>query len=108
MLANILLLTRPEYAAVQVSLVDGPQWATLLRAYQSITLSGQPGDTLSLIPLTPSVSQVNLSGVEWPLQEATLWFGSTYSISNVLVSEKARLHLGEGMLLLIHIEQVNE
>ena len=30
MLANIFLLTRPEYASTRLTLVDGPQWATVL------------------------------------------------------------------------------
>ncbi len=104
MLANILLLARPEYASIQVSLVDGLQWATVLHSYQSITITGQPGDTLSLIPLTPTVSRVTLSGVEWPLQEATLSFGSTYSISNTLAANEVHLQIDEGLLLLVHIE----
>ncbi len=105
MLANILLLTRPEYAAVKISLLDGPQWATLLHSHQTLTLTGQPGDTLSLIPLTASVSQVTLTGVEWPLQAATLTLGSTYSISNAFTAPEARLQIGQGMLLVVHIEQ---
>lgn len=104
MLANILLLTRPEYASIQVSLMDGLQWVTALRSHQSITIAGQPGDTLSLIPLTPTVSQVTLTEVEWPLMEATLSFGSTYSISNALAANEAHLQIGEGLLLLVHIE----
>lgn len=110
MLANIFLLSRPEYASLRVSLVDGSQWATVLRSHRSITITGQPGDILSLISLTPTVSRVNLSGVEWPLHEATLSFGSTYSISNALAAPEAHLQIGEGMLLLLHIEaneQVN-
>jgi thiamine pyrophosphokinase len=108
MLANILLLTRPEYASVQISLVDGLQWATIIRPDQSIELTGQPGDTLSLIPLTASVTQVNLSGVEWPLHEATLWFGSTYSISNSFIGSGVKLAIGTGLALLVHIERGSE
>lgn len=104
MLANIFLLSRPEYAATQVSLIDGSQGAMIVRSHGSITITGQPGDTLSLVPLTPAVNQVNLSGVEWPLHEATLSFGSTYSISNALAAPEAHLQIGEGMVLLIHIE----
>lgn len=104
MLANILLLTRPEYAPVRLTLVDGLQTVTVLRPYQATTLTGQPGDTLSLVPLTPAVEQVTLTGVEWPLAEATLTFGSTWSISNVLASSDASLQIGQGMLLIVQIE----
>jgi thiamine pyrophosphokinase len=104
MLANIFLLSRPEYASIPIRLVDGSQWAMVLPSHRSVTVTGRPGDILSLVPLTPAVNQVNLSGVEWPLYEATLSFGSTYSISNALTASEALLQIGEGMLLLIHIE----
>ena len=105
MLANILLLARPEYASVRLILVDGPQWATLLRSNESLILNGQPGDTLSLIPLTPTVTRVNLTGVEWPLEQATLSLGSTWSISNVLAAPQATVQIGEGLVLLVHIDK---
>lgn len=104
MLANIFLLARPEYASARLTLVDGPQLATVLRSHQSLVLTGQPGDTLSLVPLTPTVQQVNLSGVEWPLVEATLSFGSTWSISNTFTTPQATIQIGEGMVLVVHIE----
>jgi thiamine pyrophosphokinase len=107
-LANILLLTRPEHASARLTLVDGPQSATVLRPHQTLTLAGQPGDTLSLVPLTPTVQQVNLSGVKWPLSEATLTFGSTWSISNVLITPQASIQIGEGMVLVVHIESVDD
>ncbi len=104
-LANIFLLTRPEYASVQLALADGPQWARLLRPHQTITLNGQPGDTFSLVPLTPTVSQVTLTGVKWPLEQATLSFGSTLTISNTLASKQATIGIGEGMVLLVHFNK---
>ncbi len=105
MLANILLFTRPDYASIQLSLVDGSQWATLLRSRQTITIQGQPGDTLSLIPLTPTVHQVNLTGVKWPLAGATLSLGSTLTISNALAAHQATVQIGKGMVLVIHIDK---
>lgn len=103
MLANILLLTRPEYAPVQLTLADGPHWAILVRPHQSVTVKGRPGDLLSLIPLTPTVTQVNFLGVEWPLEQAKLSLGSTWSISNVQTAQQARVQIGEGMVLLVQI-----
>ncbi len=105
MLANILLLTRPEYASVRLTLADGPYWAMLLRAHQSITIQSQPGDTLSLIPLTPTVSRVNLKGVAWPLEKATLSLGSTLTISNTLTASQAIVQIGEGLVLVVHFNE---
>jgi thiamine pyrophosphokinase len=108
MLANILLLTRPEYASAQLTLVDGAQWVTLLRPQQHLTVNGQPGDTLSLIPMTTKVKNVNLTGVAWPLEQATLSLGSTLSISNQLAGHQAGVLIGEGMVLLVHIDKSYE
>lgn len=105
MLGNLLLLTHPDYAAVQMTFADGAQWGRLIRAHQTVTVAGQPGDTLSLIPLTPTVSEVTFSGVDWPLNQATLSFGSTWSISNSLKDKQATVRIGEGMVFLIHIDQ---
>ena len=104
MLANIFLLTRPEYASTRLTLVDGRQEATVLHAHQAVTLTGQPGEVLSLVPLTPTVQQVKLTGVEWPLEGATLLFGSTLSISNALIANQATIQIGDGTILVVHIE----
>lgn len=103
MLANILLLTRPAYNGVDLTLTDGPQWAKLIRNNQRCTIIGQPGDTLSLVPLSARVSEVNFTGVDWPLLDATLELGSTWSISNQLTDSEATVSIGEGLLLMIHI-----
>jgi thiamine pyrophosphokinase len=103
MLANILLLTRPAYNGIDLTLTDGPQWAKLIRANEGCTVTGHPGDTLSLVPLSATVSRVNFTGVDWPLRDATLELGSTWSISNQLTDTEATVSIGDGLLLLIHI-----
>ena len=102
-IANLLLLARPEWASarVQVTAEEG-QTAWPIRGGQEITVEGVPGDLLSLVPLTPLVVGVNLEGVEWPLQEATLRFGSTLTISNRLTAKMARLTVKEGLVLVVH------
>jgi thiamine pyrophosphokinase len=104
-LANILLLTQPKYGSVKLSLLDGLQSAIVLRDYSQLTIEGEPGDILSLVPLTPQVTGVNFSGVGWPLAQATLRLGSTWSISNVLKERQARVEIDEGMVLLVHLTQ---
>ncbi|MCB0209737.1 MAG: thiamine diphosphokinase [Anaerolineae bacterium] len=108
MLGNLLLLTHPDYADAQMTFVDGAQSGRLIRAHQTVTIEGQPGDTLSLIPLTPTVSEVTFEGVDWPLNQATLSFGSTWSISNSLTARQATVQIGEGMVFLIHIDKTFE
>lgn len=101
-LANLLLLTRPEWEPVRVRAIAGNEVAWPVRGGQETTINGATGDTLSLIPLTPTVSSVHLSGVKWPLQNATLHFGSTWTVSNALSEAEAHLQVGEGLLLVVH------
>lgn len=103
MLANVLLLTRATYASVRLTLADGATWALLIRSNQQFTIRGRPGDTLSLVPLTPKVTGVDFKGVEWPLRQATLTLGSSLSISNRLQGDQASLSIGEGLVLLVHL-----
>jgi thiamine pyrophosphokinase len=104
-LANIFLLARSIYDSVRITLIDGSQRAIVLHDRQTVTIDGQPGDTLSLVPLTPKVDQVSLTGVKWPLAKASLAFGSTLSISNVLTTPPAKVQIGSGRVLVVHIEQ---
>ncbi|NMA62234.1 MAG: thiamine diphosphokinase [Firmicutes bacterium] len=59
------------------------------------------GSTVSLLPLTSTVEEVNTQGLRYPLVDATLTKGSTLSISNEAISENIALRFGEGILLIV-------
>lgn len=101
-LANLLLLARSEWASAWVRVTEGDQTAWPVRGGQETTIHGMSGDLLSLVPLTSLVSGVTLEGVEWPLRDATLRFGSTLTISNTLTAPAARLKVVDGLLLVVH------
>jgi thiamine pyrophosphokinase len=105
LLGNIMLLTRPEYAGIRLTVVEANQTAVLLRNHESLTIHGQRGDTLSLIPLSETVINVTLQGVAWPLTNATLTLGSSWTISNQLTAPSATVQIGEGLLLVVHLTQ---
>ncbi len=84
-----------------VILTDGRQRAFSVTA--STVVAGEPGDTVSLIPLTPRVTDVHLEGFCYPLAGQTLRWGTTLGISNVLATGRARVEIrGEGVLLAVH------
>ncbi len=101
-LANLLLLVRPEWGQAQVRAIVESEVAWVVRGGQRVEISGAPDDRLSLIPLAHQVTGVTLTGVQWPLDKATLELGSTLSISNALTEPTAHLHVGEGVLLVVH------
>jgi thiamine pyrophosphokinase len=106
-LANLLLLSRAEWGSARLIVAEEHDMAYLLRSAETLTLSGRSGDTISLISLSPQVTSVRAEGVHWPLEGATLHFGSTLSISNEMVNTVARFAVGEGQLLIIHHPRSN-
>lgn len=99
-LANLFLLTRCLQAGVEAAIRDRGQTIRLID--RPIRLHGQPGDTLSLLPLSPQVQTVTLTGLEYPLHEATLYFGTTWGMSNVFTADTAGISLSSGLLLVMH------
>jgi thiamine pyrophosphokinase len=99
-MANILLLA--GFESVPIQIVDGPATCWLLRGPGSTTIEGQPGDLLSLLPLTVEAVGVRTTDLYYPLYGETLYFGKPRGVSNVLMSERARVNLERGLLLIIH------
>lgn len=102
-LANLLLPAAEAFAAVHIRLLDGPQQVFLLRAGESAEVRGNPGDTVSLIPLGGDSRGVTTIGLEYPLNGEVLLFGTTRGVSNVLLGESGSIHLEFGLLLCVVI-----
>lgn len=99
-MANILLLAGFEETPIRI--VDGPLVCWLLRGPGSTSIVGQPGDLLSLLPLTGAAVGVRTTDLYYPLYGETLRFGRPRGLSNVLTREHAEVSLEGGMLLVIH------
>ena len=104
-MANIMLLTRPEWQSARLGLVQDNQRAWLLRGPDEITLEGKPGDTLSLVPLCTLLKGIDISGAEWPMQNGEVKMGSTHTISNSFSGNEVTVKIQSGLGLVIHIQQ---
>lgn len=95
------LLESERWGVCPGGLVDAAECLFFLFAGQSMTLDfpDKPG-VISLLPLTPVCSGVDLRGVHWPLDGAILRMDSPAAISNRLVqgSNQARVSLTQGIL----------
>jgi thiamine pyrophosphokinase len=100
-LSNLLLLTHPNLAAVRIEYWYGRQTAWVIRP-PGDAIHGQPGDTLSLIPLAGDALGIITHELYYPLNDETLVFGPARGVSNVLTSSSARVDLGSGILLAVH------
>ncbi len=100
-LANVYLLALPELNDLDVALVAGRQSLFLLRP-GSHQIMGEAGDTVSLLPLGGPVTGIVTDGLEYPLKEETLYFGTARGVSNVMLSSEAHISSKEGTLLIVH------
>ncbi len=104
-LANILLLAGPFAQCARVSYIDGSQEIMLIGESQVLEITGQPGDTVSLIPIQGNAHGITTCGLEYPLDDDTLQFGAARGVSNGLIGENATVHLKHGFLICIVIHQ---
>jgi thiamine pyrophosphokinase len=98
-IANLLLLALPELDGIDVRVVEGLQVAFLIR--KEALVEGQPGDTVSLIPLGGDAVGVTTEGLEWHLDGDTLHFGPARGVSNALTAERASVRVRRGLLLCV-------
>jgi thiamine pyrophosphokinase len=99
-LANINLLLLPELADRDVRLFDGMEEVFLIR--DKVTIHGQPGEIVSLIPLQWPVTGITTRGLKYPLKGETLYPERSRGISNCLQGKTARVQVESGGLLCIH------
>lgn len=99
-LANILLLAWPRLKSVRVTIVEGRDRLFLVRG--AVTLRGKQGDIVSLLPLSPRVTHITTTGLEYPLRDEALYRGLTRGISNVMIADEATITVGQGLLLVSH------
>lgn len=102
-LANLLLPT--AFPNLDIRLVDGLQELALIRPGESKILRGQPGDTVSLIPVAGDAEGITTTGLEYPLLSDTLYFGATRGVSNVLTGQEAAVTLDRGLLICVVIHE---
>jgi thiamine pyrophosphokinase len=100
MMGNVLLLTRTDWS-VPISLADGNQLAQILRGGESLTLVAPVGSTVSVIPISPTVTGITYQGLLYPLEKVTLPLGSTRGISNVVAQLPATIQIETGLLLVV-------
>lgn len=94
-LANIFLLEKITRAGVLCKIVDDNNEIYLL--VDRIELTGEPGDFLSIIPLTRTAGGITITGVDFPLDNAGIPMGSSLGISNRFCGTTARIFIKSGM-----------
>lgn len=100
-LGNLFLIAKILPDHIPVQLMDNGQTIYVTRSLAHI--HGTPGDLISLLPLTADVTGISITGCQYPLRDATLTFGSTQGISNVLAHPEATIALRSGIMAVFHL-----
>ncbi|MCU1346744.1 MAG: thiamine diphosphokinase, partial [Acidimicrobiia bacterium] len=80
----------------------------ILHNCDELTVAGQPGDLVSLIPLHGRAEGITLHGFRYPLHDAVLEPGSTLGVSNELTGSAGRVALLVGTLVVIQPTALKE
>jgi thiamine pyrophosphokinase len=96
---ELLVLGGDAYAGHQVDGILGGATVHVVRGER--TLTGEPGETISLFALHGPARGVTTEGLAYPLRDETLEPGSSRGISNVFAAQQARIDVAEGVLLAV-------
>jgi thiamine pyrophosphokinase len=99
-LGNLYLLLQPALVTADARLDDGCVEAFWVR--HRAVLRGQPGDTVSLLPMLGPVEGIMTRGLRYPLRGDTLYPEHTRGISNEMIETEATVAVAQGLLLCVH------
>lgn len=104
-LASIMLCAEEKYRNLHLTLAGAGCRMHILHPGEPSTVRPiRPGGKISLLPLMGDVHGITLHGFQYPLQDATLPFGSSRGISNVISAETGTVRLTAGVLLCVCLE----
>ena len=105
-LTNLSLLLMPELNAVSVRILAEDQELFLITSESELT--GQPGDSVSLLPWGGPVIGVTTRGLRYPLAFETLTPDRSRGVSNVMLERSALVSVESGSLLCIHTRKKDQ
>ncbi len=100
-LGGLAVLASPGLAAVDVDAWLGRAWLAVVHGPGRRRVEGNPGEYVSLVPVTGPARGVRTQGLRWRLDGDTLAVSGTRGISNELLDTDAEVALAEGTLLVI-------
>jgi thiamine pyrophosphokinase len=100
--ANVMLLASARFADLEIDARLGDAYVVVAQgARPPHVIVGAPGSLLTLLPAGGDAIGITTTGLQYPLDEATLRPGTTRGVSNVLVDAPGSVVLQQGTLLVI-------
>ena len=100
-LGNIHLLGMAMEQGVEVIMADPNNRISMVREGLVLKKGGQYGKYVSLLPFTPQVTGLTLTGFKYPLDQYTLECYHSLGVSNEITGEQAEISFRDGVLLVI-------
>lgn len=98
---NVGLLGHPMVRGLPARLISPTHEICLITGPESLAINGEPGDFVSLVPLTNHVDGITTTGLAFPLHGERLSWGTSRGISNELVRTEGMVSATAGRLLVI-------
>ena len=105
--ANLCMLAHP-HLKTPITLINGEEEVHILHPGEMLTLVGEPGEIVSLIPIQPGNSIVSTRGFKYTLKNEPLQFGLSRGISNQLIAKRGTVHLESGLLSVVHTRAITQ
>ncbi|HSM25649.1 MAG TPA: thiamine diphosphokinase [Anaerolineaceae bacterium] len=100
-LGNILLISNPVFMNKDIKILT--KKSEIFYCSKNQQINGNPGDLVSLIPISEKVTGINTKGLEFSLKNEELIRWTSRGISNVMVNDLAQVKYESGSLLCVHI-----
>lgn len=101
MLGNIHLLGMAMEQGVTCIMADAHNRIRMIKDGLVIKKEEQYGNYVSLLPFTPQVTGLTLTGFKYPLDKYTLECYHSLGVSNEIVEEQAEISFQDGVLLVV-------
>lgn len=96
-LTNMFLLTKTK----EIDALMAENGCEIRLCKRENIISGKPGDVISIIPLSETLSGITTQGLDYPLADGTLYFGDSRGNSNVMTGTECRISTKNGTGLII-------
>jgi len=96
-LANIFLLKKLAKHNIEARIINKHNEIFIVTNF--IELKGKPKELLSIIPVTQKVTGITLTGLEYPLKNASMQMGDSLGISNVFKKSMVSISIKSGVLI---------
>jgi thiamine pyrophosphokinase len=100
-LANVALLAHPALAGCTARILSDEARVRLLSGPASLELRGAAGDLVSLLPVGGDAEGITTEKLRFPLSDERLEAGRARGLSNVRLTDVAKVRLRKGRLLVV-------